>query len=359
MADTVRIGVIGTSFISDFYHLSILSASPEAELVAVCGRNGERAHEVAEKHSIPRVFTDYHEMIEGGLLDAVVIATPDDLHYPMTMEALSNGLHVLCEKPLAMDATQAREMRDSAHSAQRVTLVNHTWRWMPAYRYARKLVNDGYIGNLHHAVFHYRAGYARSRKKTWKFDAARTIGVLGGLGSHMIDLARYLVGEISEVSAKLKTSEQIGLGESSGREDIGPSNDLASLLLTFAGGETAYIVASRIDYLNDQRQLVELHGSEGSLDITLQLKASPQIHCIRGEEFTEETLEIPAEFGRCPPLSEMPDYFASNDIGPRLFVRSILGQAVPAPTFDDGYRIQQVMDAAVESDSKGARIAIA
>ena len=92
---------------------------PEAEFIAVCGRNGARAHEVAEKHSIPRVFTDYREMIGSGLLDAVVIATPDDLHRPMTMEAVNNGLHVLCEKPLALNATQAREMRDGAQSAQR------------------------------------------------------------------------------------------------------------------------------------------------------------------------------------------------------------------------------------------------
>ena len=358
MGDTVRIGVIGTSFISDFYHLSILSALPEVELIAVCGRNGERSREVAEKHSIPRVFTDYREMIRSGLLDAVVIATPEDLHHPMTMEAIRNGLHVLCEKPLGLNPTQAREMRDSAQSAKRVTLVNHTYRWMPAYRYARRLVDDGYIGNLHRAVFHYRAGYARSKKKNWKIDAARYIGVLGDLGSHMIDMARYLVGEITEVSAKLKTCVKIGLDDASVSDDIELPNDLASLLVGFAGGETAYIIASAVDYLSDQHQHVELHGSEGSLDIKVQLKASPQIHCIRGEDFTKETLEIPAELGRCPPLSELRGYFASNDIGPRLFVQSILGQAVQAPTFDDGYRIQQIMDAAIESDSKGVRITI-
>ena len=358
IVNTVRIGVIGTSFISDFYHLSILSALPDAELVAVCGRNDERAREVAEKHSIPRVFADYREMIGSGLLDAVVIATPDDLHYPMTMEAISKGLHVLCEKPLALNVTQAREMRDAAKSAQLVTLVNHTWRWMPACRYARKLINEGYVGNLHRAVFQYRAGYGRSKKKEWKFNAMRDNGALGDIGSHMIDMARYLVGEITEVSAKLKPCANIVPGEATDLENIGPSNDMASLLLGFAGGETAFIVASAIDYLGGQHQRVELHGTEGSLEISFKLKGDTQIHCIRGEEYTEETLEIPVEFGGKPSFDGLPDYFASHDIGPQLFVRSILGQAVPAPTFDDGYRIQRVMDAAIESNSRGVRIAI-
>src|SRR5437879_5594903 len=84
------------------------SSHARARVVAISGRNEQRAREVAERYGIPGVFTDYREMIEKGGLDALVVVTPDDLHYPIVMAALDAGLHVLCEKPLALTAAQAK-----------------------------------------------------------------------------------------------------------------------------------------------------------------------------------------------------------------------------------------------------------
>src|SRR5690242_16089622 len=95
MADQVRVGVIGTSYFVDGYHLPWLKSHPQAILVAICGRNQDRAEAVAKKHFIPQVFSDYRAMIDDADLDAVVIVTPDNLHFPMTMCALDARLHVL------------------------------------------------------------------------------------------------------------------------------------------------------------------------------------------------------------------------------------------------------------------------
>jgi predicted dehydrogenase len=132
--DRLRVGVIGTSGYTQVSHLPRIASHPRAELAAVCGRDLDRTNEVAQKRGIRGVYTDYREMIARGDLDAVVVSAPDDLHYEMTMEALDAGLHVLCEKPLASNAAQARQMLDKAEEAGVVHMVCFTYRWLPHYR---------------------------------------------------------------------------------------------------------------------------------------------------------------------------------------------------------------------------------
>src|SRR3954447_20126773 len=117
MQRTIRVGLIGTTRYAEGMHLRSLQSHPRAEIIAICGRNRERAAEVAARHGIPLVFTDYQQMLTTAGLDAVVIVAPDELHYPITMDALATGLHVLCEKPLATTATEARAMYERAEAA--------------------------------------------------------------------------------------------------------------------------------------------------------------------------------------------------------------------------------------------------
>jgi predicted dehydrogenase len=98
MAEPVRVGVVGTSWFADGFHLPNLARHPRAAITAICGRNRERADELAKKYSIEHVFTDYQAMIASGKLDALVVVTPDASHYPITMAALDAGLRVLCER---------------------------------------------------------------------------------------------------------------------------------------------------------------------------------------------------------------------------------------------------------------------
>ncbi|MCE2472372.1 MAG: Gfo/Idh/MocA family oxidoreductase, partial [Anaerolineae bacterium] len=106
----VSVGVVGASWWADAMHLPALDSHPRARTVAICGRNRDNAQKMADTWGIPQVYTDYAEMIEDADLDAIVISTPNNSHYPITMKAFERGLHVLCEKPIAMTYAQAREM---------------------------------------------------------------------------------------------------------------------------------------------------------------------------------------------------------------------------------------------------------
>lgn len=127
----IRVSIIGTSWWADMIYLPSLQAHPAAELAAIWGRNRERAEALAASYNIAGIFGDYRRMIDEANLDAIIVATPDDVHFPMTMAALGAGLHVLCEKPLALNAAQAREMYEKAEAAGVRHMFLFTWRWLP------------------------------------------------------------------------------------------------------------------------------------------------------------------------------------------------------------------------------------
>ncbi|MCA9920681.1 MAG: Gfo/Idh/MocA family oxidoreductase, partial [Anaerolineales bacterium] len=169
------------------------------QVVALCGRNQERAQAIATKYNIPQVFTDYRALLADGAVDAVVILTPDDEHYAMTMAALDAGLHVLCEKPLARNASHAKSMYERADVQGLRHMTYFTYRWLPHYRYLRDLVAQGVVGRLYHAHFSCMAGNGRNPAYSWRFDPQRASGALGDYGSHLIDLAHYPAGDIAPV----------------------------------------------------------------------------------------------------------------------------------------------------------------
>ena len=114
---TLRIGVIGTSGFTQRFHLDSLRNHPTVQITAICGRNRQRAQGVAGRYGIPQVLTDYRELVRNPDVDAVVISTPNNLHYPMAMAALEAGKQVFCEKPLAMNLRDAQDMYEKAQSS--------------------------------------------------------------------------------------------------------------------------------------------------------------------------------------------------------------------------------------------------
>ena len=170
--------IIGTSWWTEMMYLPSLKSHLEAELVAICGRDRERARDLAKVNSIPQVFSDYRRLIGDAQLDAVVVATPDDLHFPMTMVALEAGLHVLCEKPIANNVDDARRMQEGAKAAGVKNMVLFTWRWQPHWQHLKRLIDEGYIGRCHQARFAFDGGQARQHDHTWRTDGARSNGMV-------------------------------------------------------------------------------------------------------------------------------------------------------------------------------------
>jgi predicted dehydrogenase len=353
MPERVRVGVVGTSWWADLLYLPSLASHSQAEVVAVCGRNHGRAEALARKYSIPQVFTDYQEMIERAGLDVLVVSTPDDLHHPMAMQALEAGLHVLCEKPLALNVAQARELYERAEAAGVRHMILYTYRWLPPYQLARELIDQGYLGRIYHCDMRYVGGFGRDPQDRWRLDPQRARGVVGDIGSHMIDLARWYIGDVAQVSAHLASF--IGRIDADGRSLEG-TNDSAVLTLLFQSGAQAAIRLSSAVHIGDrgQEQQVVLSGEAGTIEIR-QTFAHAEVYGARHDEqqFTRLlALDYPPDPG-AQPMTAMLAPFQEQAIGPRLFIDAIIENRPVAPNFYDGLQAQAVIDAAFESHQSG------
>jgi predicted dehydrogenase len=365
MDSKLRVGLIGTSWYDDLLHLPALKSHLRAEVTAICGRNRERAEEMARKFDIPHVFTDYREMIDAKVMDAVVIASPDDMHYPMTMYALEAGLHVLCEKPVAMDAEQARTMYEKAEAAGVKHMVMYTWHWMPHFQWVRDLAADGYIGKCYQAHFSYLAGFSRDPQYSWRFDGQRANGVLGDLGSHMIEMARWYLGDIAKVSGQLSTFVQRP-GPDGGR--LVPANDAAIVSVEFVSGTQGIIQLSAVAHVGerDTIQQITLYGEKGTLDVTVNFggsEAGARIRGQRSDETTFTTLNLPESAwgdadGTQGFLPQILELFTKQPVGDRLFIDSILNDKPASPNLYDGLKVQECIDGALESYKTGRWVSL-
>jgi len=355
--EQVRIGIIGTSGWSDMYFLPILSGYEKADLAAICGRNQGRTGEMAAKYGISQTYRDYRHMIEDAKLDALVVATPDDLHFEMVMAALDAGLHVICEKSLANNADHACQMFEKAQASGLKHMVNYTWRWVPQIQYIKHLLDKRYLGRVFQAHFRFAFGWRNQQEYHWEHDADRSNGVLGSLGSHMIDMARWLIGDVANVSASLMSQvARDGLGDC----PLTPASDSAFLLLEFKSGAQGVIQNSYVTHMADESGIsVSLYGENGTLRTNYFLS---KLDCLllgaHRDEDVLHPLDIPPAFTDGYKEGELLAHFMTNSIGPRLFIDSIIDNEAVAPNFYDGYLNQLVIDAALESQSSGRRIMI-
>ncbi len=214
MAKTLRVGMIGYGFMGKAHsnawrqapHFFPLKA--KLELHTICGRNSAAVQSARAQMGWQFAATDWREVVESPLIDVVDINTPNDSHAEMAITAARAGKHVLCEKPLAMDVKQAEAMLAAAQKAKIAHMVCHNYRRVPAIALARKMIAEGTIGHIHH----YHARYAQDwlvdpeAPMRWKLQKQFSgSGALGDIHVHIIDLARFLVGEFKEVSAMMHT----------------------------------------------------------------------------------------------------------------------------------------------------------
>lgn len=361
MHDMVRVGIVGTSWWADWMYLPSLTSHSRAVVAALCGRDRQRAAELAAAYGVPEVFVDYRKMIAAANLDALVVAVPDDLHHPITMAALDAGLHVLCEKPMANNARDARAMLARAEAAGVKHMVLFTWRWQPHFALIKKMVEEGFLGQPHHARFSFVGGQPRDKSYKWRFDARRANGVAGDIGSHMIDFARWYLGEIASVTALLAVMNVREAAADGTRSS--PANDLALVTLGLRNGALAAIELSQVAYLGDQdvKIGVQLHGDAGTIEaetIFFGCEGGSTLRAIRHGE-THFTTLYDQRFA--PQFVARPDLLKAYDrepIGPRLFIDAIVSDRPASPDFLDGVRAQEVVDAILRSDAEGRTIAL-
>ena len=375
VADKVRVGIIGPSWWVNYWHLPALLNHPRAEIAAVCGAKTRDEAETKAKYGADvQIFTDMETMLDTVPLDAVVVCTPNDLHHPATMAALRRGLHVICEKPVAMDAAQAREMAETARAHGLLCMANFPYRDNPNVQAFRRLIAEGYVGRILHVSGQYHGGFGLHRAPGWRGLTERSgAGILGDLGSHLIDLARYITGdEFAAVCAHTLTvlhdAEQATPGEIELVRTEDPrtgvrNDDSCAFLAEFASGAQGVFhtswIATQGAYA--QHQEVEVYGTTGRLHFVANhsgtvLRGIPE-GGRRWEKIAVEGTVLPDD------AHDEEDYFRPGRLTPssttyRWIEAIASGQRTLSPDFGDGLRSQQVIDAVLQASSERRWISI-
>lgn len=364
MNNTVRIGVVGTSWWTDAMYMPALAKHPQADVRAVVGVEAGQAREFAGRWQVPAAYTTLEDMLDHEALDAVIIQSPNKFHYSMTMTAIERGLHVICEKPLAMNYRQALRLTEAAERAGVKAMSTFTYRFMPASRYLKELIDGGYIGRPYHLNLRGYAGFARGADYLWRFDVGEAgSGVAGDLATHWLYLAYWFFGEITAVTAQF--GHHVTRGPRPDGQPYEPADDSANLLLEFASGATGAIHVSAVAYEPTpfgQTHHLEFHGSDGTLHSFTDWDKSHWVEGARAGEPRVQRLEIPGRiYGtarRDTVHNTYKDTFREHDHMARGFVTAIATRTPVAPTFRDGLVVQRCLDAAVRSAKEGRRVAI-
>jgi predicted dehydrogenase len=316
-------------------------------LTSICGRTASAVEAAARRYDVARATTDWHELVDDPDVQLVDICGPNDLHAEVAIAALTAGKHVLCEKPLGRSADEALAMLRAAELSGLQHMCAFNYRFVPAVRLAQQLIDAGELGQLHHFRASYLQDWGTTDDKLWRFDKdAAGSGALGDLGAHLIDLARYLAGEVLSVTAMTRTFRP-------GRA----VDDAFAAVAELEGGTLATFEATRVASSNKNALRWELNGSDGSLAFDLE-RPNELLTAQGGGGFKRRLVTEPSD-----PFAEWwwpPGHVIGWE---HSFVHeiehllgAIAGRNAVAPhgaTFQDGYRAAEVCDAIQRSADSG------
>jgi predicted dehydrogenase len=224
------------------------------------------------------------------------------------------------------------------------------------------LIEEGYLGRFYHGHFRFIGGYGRSPHYQWKWDAARGLGILGDLGSHMIDSARWYAGEITAVKAQV--TNFVERRQEDGRS-LSPTNDSALLSLKFQNGGQGMIHVSAVAHIGKRfiEQQILLHGEGGALELEFDFGGHSVFRGARKDEEEIKELTIPEAFLQgvnwdAPIRSQFQQVFTQHTVGGRAFIEAILNDLPISPNFYDGWQAQRVIEAALESEREGRWVSL-
>ncbi|MGA0731371.1 MAG: Gfo/Idh/MocA family protein [Ilumatobacteraceae bacterium] len=357
----VRVGLIGTSWWAEAMYLPALADHPYGRITAICGRDVDKAARVAAEWDVPEVYASPEELFDH--VDAVIVASSNASHHPIALAAMERGLHVLCEKPLGLDATQANELAAAAERHGAITMTPFTYRFMPMARQLRRHIDDGYVGTPFHLAARYYTGFARDGEYAWRFDLGESgSGVLGDIGSHWIDLATYLLGDIAEVGCV--TNATVAREPRPDGLPYEAGEDVALTTLRFANGAIGHLIVSAVCWEGtpfNQTHHVEVHGSGGTLYALNDWDTVQEVRGLRaGETGPARPLDRPGDIWdglRTGTVHDTyRDVFRSTEAMTRGWVTAVhLGEPVQ-PDIPHGAHIQRIVDTALRSAADGGRL---
>ncbi|HEY1014074.1 MAG TPA: Gfo/Idh/MocA family oxidoreductase [Herpetosiphonaceae bacterium] len=339
-----RVAIIGTGW--GLIHVGAFRAAGW-EVAALAGREPNRTARIAAEQQIPQHTTDVATLFADPTIDVIVVATPHDVHAEHSIAAIEAGKHVLCEKPLARTVAEAEAMVRAAEARpDRVAALNFPSRFLTPFARLHSEIRAGALGRIHQ-VLHQSASALPRDDRNWMEASSQSLGALGEMGSHLLDLTMWLLGK------------QIRTVQSCCDEEDNSPNTQANVLVTFEDGGSGVIsvgpghepgIRTRWQAVGARSTLRTIANYEPALG---GWRVGPLIRI--GPEGARETLDVGLVAD--PNIGGSDPWFAAHVATARALAAAIGGESVPAlATWHDGLRVQRVMEAALESASSGQRI---
>ena len=378
---SIGVGLVGYKFMgrahSNAYRQvkAFFPEVPVPEMVAISGRNEQAVSEAAEQLGWKGYETDYRKLVTRDDIDLVDVSTPGYLHHDVVIAALEAGKHVYCEKPLANTLDEATDMIRAWRKAGTIAMVNFNYRRVPAVQLAKRIIDDGRLGTIRHI----RAVYLQD----WLLDPMAPLswrlkkelagsGALGDIGAHITDLARFLVGEFSEVVGTMNTfihqrpvevesTGGSGLSMQAGDEmgDV-TVDDATSYLARFENGATGVFEATRLAPGRRNYNSFEINGELGSIVFNLERLNELEVYFVnddpdvQGFRTVNVTDPVHPYVGQWWPGGHIIGWEHAHTHTVRDLLEGIASGANPAPSFEDGFKCQAVLDAVERSAASGA-----
>ncbi len=369
-APEIGVGMLGYAFMGKahtnaYKTIPYMVYPPPAipKLVAICGRNAEATSAAAARYGYEGYYTDWRTMLEDDRIQLFDNVSSNNMHAEPTIAAAQAGKHVLCEKPLGRNAEESKAMLDAVRKAGVKHMVAFNYRFVPAVRLIKDLIDSGKLGR----IYHFRAVYLQewimphyNTPQIWRLDKdAAGSGALGDLGAHIIDLARYLIGEPTTVGAMTRTFiPERPLADGSGTAKV-TVDDAFVATVGFENGAVGTLEASRFAAGRKNHQVIEINAERGTVRFELERLNELQVFWIDDEPKTTQGFHSVL-------VSESDHPFwkywwpQGHIIGwEHTFVHEVThlldAIATGAPiaphgaTFEDGYRNAVICDAILES----------
>ncbi len=342
-------------------------------LIVVYGRHEDRVKDAMVRYGFKKYTTDWREVIKDPEVEILDNCLPNYMHKDPCIEAIEAGKHVVCEKPLARDSIEAREMRDAAKRAKIKTMCAFNYRFVPAVRLAKKILEEGILGR----VFHFRAMYLQDWIVSPEFPLVWRLrkeyagsGPLGDLGSHIIDLARFLIGEITAVTGVMRTFiEERPLPEDPTKKGKVTVEDAFSATVEFENGAIGTLEASRFATGRKNYNNFEINCEKGSIEFNLERLNELRVYVVEPDE--RKYLEGWHEIIVTDPAHPFIEYYWPpghilgwehtfvNEL--HHFLDCVVNDKDVGPygaTFEDGYRCAVICDAILKAAEEGRRVTV-
>ena len=367
------VGMVGYGFIGKVHTYAYVNlplfydpAPCTIKLVGVCTAHEESARKAQGQAGYALACTDYRELIERDDVHIINCCTPNHLHRDLLMDALQAGKHVYCDKPLALNLAEARQICDAAPHAAGKHQMTFEYRFIPAILRAKQLVSEGFLGDLlSFRALYLHAGYVDpQRPLSWRLSMEKSGGgAVVDLGAHIIDLVRHLAGDFRSVSAVTRTYvKDRPVAKGAAERQAVDVDDIALIQAELTNGAIGTLEVSRLATGTNDEFRLEFHGTKGAIRFN---SMAPNWL----EAFDNTQPDVPLGGQRGFKLIEAVQRYPKPAVlpGPKFtigwmryhiasthdFLTHIVENTPSSPDFVDGLRVHQVIDAAQESSRLG------